>query len=121
MELFKKLSLTCRSTLDDEKDKLNETDPELAELLEDDFLLEYQKQRMKELLAKAAKLQFGTVFNLSSCDEFLKAIDDEDKNVTIIVHIYEKNISGCKAMNGCLITLAEEYSHVKFCKILGKI
>ncbi|XP_057328993.1 phosducin-like protein [Microplitis mediator] len=117
--LIKKLSLTCRSSLDDEKDKLNETDPELAELLEDDFLLEYQKQRMKEMLANASKLQFGTLVNLSSADEFLKAIDNEDKSVTIVVHIYEKNVPGCDAMNGSLISLAQEYPAIKFCNILG--
>lgn len=119
LQLIKKLSITCRSALDDEKEKLSETDPDLAELLEDDFLLEYQKQRMKEMLMKANKFQFGTLINLSSADEFLEAIDKEDKSVTVIVHIYEKNIPACEAMNGSLINLAQEYTNVKFCKILG--
>ncbi|XP_063976358.1 phosducin-like protein [Diachasmimorpha longicaudata] len=119
VELMKKLTLTCRSNLDDDKDKLQENDPELAELLEDDFLLEYQRQRMKEMLAQATKLRFGELINLANGDDFLKAIDDEDKAVTVVVHIYEKKVPGCEAMNGCLITLAEEYSYVKFCKILG--
>ncbi|KAH0554387.1 phosducin-like protein [Cotesia glomerata] len=119
LQLIKKLSITCRSVLDDEKENLSETDPELAELLEDDFLLEYQKQRMKEMLVKANKFQFGTLINLSSADEFLEAIDKEDKSVTVIVHIYEKNIPACEAMNGSLINLAQEYTNIKFCKILG--
>lgn len=116
---MKKLSLTCRSALDEEKEKLNETDPDLANLLTDEFLLEYQSQKMKEMLAKAEKLQFGKVINLDSTDQFLEAIDEEDKSVTIIVHIYEHNVPGCEAMDGCLISLAEEYPHVKFCRILG--
>ncbi|EFN84295.1 phosducin-like protein [Harpegnathos saltator] len=119
LQLIKKLSLTCRSALDEEKEKLNETDPDLANLLADEFLLEYQRQRMKEMLSKAEKLQFGKVINLESTDQFLQAIDEEDKSVTIIVHIYEDNIPGCEAMDGCLISLAEEYPHVKFCRILG--
>ncbi|KAK0089987.1 hypothetical protein PV325_004120 [Microctonus aethiopoides] len=119
LELMKKLSLTCRSTLDDEKEKLQETDPELLELLDDEYLFEYQRQRMKEMLAKANKLRFGNLINLSNGNDFLKAIDNEDKSVTIIVHIYEKNVAGCEAMNGSLITLAQEYPHVKFCRILG--
>lgn len=121
LQLMKKLSLTCRSALDDEKEKLNETDPDLANLLADEFLLEYQRQRMKEMLAKAEKLQFGKVINLESTDQFLQAIDEEDKSVTIIVHIYEDNIPGCEAMDGCLTSLAEEYPHVKFCRILGSL
>ncbi|XP_012058784.1 PREDICTED: phosducin-like protein [Atta cephalotes] len=119
LQLINKLSLTCRSTLDEEKEKLNETDPELANLLTDEFLLEYQKQRMKEMLAKTEKLCFGRVIDLENTDQFLQAIDGEDKSVIIIVHIYEDNVSGCEAMNGCLISLAEEYPYIKFCKILG--
>lgn len=121
LQLMKKLSLTCRSALDEEKEKLNETDPDLANLLVDEFLLEYQRQRMKEMLAKAEKLQFGTVINLESTDQFLQAIDEEDKSVTVVVHIYEHNIPGCEAMDGCLTSLATEYSHVKFCRILGSL
>jgi len=119
LQLIKKLSLTCRSTLDEEKEKLDETDPDLANLLADEFLLEYQRQRMQEMLAKAQKLCFGSIINLDNTDQFLKAIDEEDKSVTIVIHIYEGNVPGCEAMNGCLTSLAEEYSHVKFCRILG--
>ncbi|XP_072763312.1 phosducin-like protein [Anoplolepis gracilipes] len=121
LELITKLSLTCRSALDEEKEKLNETDPDLINLLTDEFLLEYQKQRMKEMLAKTEKLCFGKVIDLESADQFLQVIDEEDKSVTIIVHIYEDNVPGCEAMNGCLISLAEEYPYVKFCRIRGSI
>lgn len=119
LQLIKKLSLTCRSALDEEKEKLNETDPELADLLTDEFLLEYQRQRMKEMLAKTEKLYFGKVIDLENTDQFLQAIDGEDKSVIVIVHIYEDNVAGCEAMNGCLMSLAEEYPYVKFCRILG--
>ncbi|XP_011165044.1 phosducin-like protein [Solenopsis invicta] len=121
LQLINKLSLTCRSALDEEKEKLNETDPELANLLNDEFLLEYQRQRMKEMLAKTEKFCFGKVIDLDNTDQFLQAIDGEDKSVIVIVHIYEDNVSGCEAMNGCLISLAEEYSYVKFCRILGSV
>lgn len=121
LRLIKKLSLTCRSTLDEEKEKLNETDPELADLLVDEFLLEYQKQRMREMIARTEKLRFGKVVDLESTDQFLQAIDEEDKSVTVLVHIYETNVPGCEAMNGCLTSLAEDYSYVKFCKILGSL
>ncbi|XP_076173174.1 phosducin-like protein 1 [Ptiloglossa arizonensis] len=120
LQLIKKLSLTCRSTLDEEKEIL-QSDPDLAELLADEFLLEYQRQRMKEMLSRAEKLRFGRVLNLETTDHFLEAIDDEDESVTIIVHIYENNIPGCEAMNGCLISVAEDYPFVKFCKILGSV
>lgn len=121
IKLIKKLSLTCRSSLDEEKEKIMQTDPDLAELLTDEFLLEYQKQRMKEMLAKTEKLRFGRIINLETADQFLEAVDNEEKSITIIVHIYENNIPGCEAMNGSLISVADDYPYVKFCKILGLI
>ncbi|XP_046734072.1 phosducin-like protein [Diprion similis] len=119
IELLKKLSLTCRSALDEEKDKLEETDPELADLMNDEFLLNYQKQRMMEMLTQAEKLRFGRLFNLVNADQFLEAIDNEHESVTIVIHIYEPDIEGCETMNGCLLSLAVEYPNVKFCKIQG--
>ncbi|KOX78173.1 Phosducin-like protein [Melipona quadrifasciata] len=121
LQLIKKLSLTCRSSLDEEKEKIMQSDPDLAELLTDEFLLEYQKQRMKEMLTRTGKLRFGRVINLETADQFLEAIDNEDKSVTIVVHIYEPNVPGCEAMNGSLISVAEDYPFVKFCKILGSV
>lgn len=117
--MIKKLSLTCRTSLDEEKEKILESDPDLAELLADGFLLEYQRQRMKEMLARAEKLRFSKVVNLETAHQFLEAIDNEDKSVTVVVHIYENNVPGCEAMNGCLISIANDYPFVKFCKILG--
>lgn len=121
LQLIKKLSLTCRTSLDEEKEKILESDPDLAELLADGFLLEYQRQRMKEMLARAEKLRFSKVVNLETAHQFLEAIDNEDKSVTVVVHIYENNVPGCEAMNGCLISVANDYPFVKFCKILGSM
>jgi len=50
VELAKKLTMTVRTALDEEKEALD--DPELAELLNDDFLLHYQKQRIEQMMAQ---------------------------------------------------------------------
>ncbi|PSN42731.1 Phosducin-like protein [Blattella germanica] len=120
--LFQKLSLTCRSALDEEREKAAELDPEMAELLSDDFLLQYQKQRMEEMMTKLSTLpMFGKVFFLKDGEEFLDAVDKEEKTVTIVVHIYEENVPGCEAMNGSLISLSQDYPQVKFCKMIGSV
>lgn len=50
--------MTVRTALDEEKEALD--DPELAELLNDDFLLHYQKQRIEEMMAQTnLKKKFG--------------------------------------------------------------
>jgi hypothetical protein len=66
LALFKKLSLTCSSTLDDEKQKQDELDEELAD---DEFLQQYVQQRMAEMVARSSALPvFGKVcFIFKSC------------------------------------------------------
>lgn len=117
--LMKKLSITCKSTLDDEKEK-QEVGDEFSELLSDEFLEQYRKQRMHEMLSNSCNLpKFGVLYDLANGEQFLEAIDGENKSVTVIVHIYEDKVSGCKAMNSCLTKLSQEYVQVKFCKLLS--
>jgi hypothetical protein len=119
LALMKKLSLTCRSTLDDEKEK-KALDDEFNELMSDEFLEQFRKQRMHEMLSKSSVLpKFGVLHDLLNGDQFLSAVDDENKNVTVIVHIYEDKVPACKTMNSCLSELCQEYVHVKFCKLLS--
>jgi Phosducin len=121
--LIKKLSITAKTAEEDKKAKEQaEFDEELSELLNDDFLVEFQKKRMQEMLEMSGMLtKFGEIHNLMSGDDFLKAIDGELKNVTIIIHIYEEKYRACKTMNNCLKALAQEYPSVKFCKILSTV
>ncbi|XP_017772860.1 PREDICTED: phosducin-like protein [Nicrophorus vespilloides] len=118
IELMKKLTLTVQSALDEEKAK-NE-DPDLAELLNDDFLLNYQKQRMQEMLQQTEhNLKFGKLIYLNNGDEYLDAIDNENKAVKIVVHIYENNVPACRLMNEAFEELSKIYQSVKFCAIIG--
>ncbi|CRK92135.1 CLUMA_CG005720, isoform A [Clunio marinus] len=123
LELMKKLSITAKTTLEDQKAKeRDELDAELEELLNDDFLQEFQKRRMQEMLAMPGMLpKFGTVISLKNGEEFLQSIDGENKNVTVIIHIYEERFKACKTMNKCIAKLAQEYTTVKFCKILSVV
>lgn len=97
-------------------------DAELAELLNDDTLLVFQRERMREMMARCGQQQqFGTVIALNNGDDFLNAVDQEGALTTVIIHIYENHLTACKVMNQCLTTLAEEYPQVKFCKIFGSV
>lgn len=116
--LAKKLTLTCRSHLNDEQEK-NADEELLAQLedLDDDFLKEYREQRIEEMRKALAEIpKFGKLISLTS-ENFLQEVDGENLGVTIIVHIYDTNVRACEAMNGCLKCLAEEYPTVKFCKL----
>lgn len=118
--LMKKLSMTVQSALDEEREKAAAEDPDLAELLDDDFLLEYQRKRMQEMLSKTEHAKrFGKLFHLADGQEYLDAIDKEDGAVKVIVHIYEPDVGACRCMNEALTSLSRLYEEVKFCSIVS--
>lgn len=99
------MALTCKSELDD---------------LDDQFIAEYRKKRMKEMLMKIEEApEFGKVYNLLTGDDFLNAVENENPNVIVIVHVYEHNVSTCSIMNSCLKVLCNEFKKTKFCKLIS--
>ncbi|XP_014786005.1 phosducin-like protein [Octopus bimaculoides] len=123
--LAKKLTLTCRSHLDDEKEEekdnrfMQDIEKELEEL-EDEFIKEYRRRRLEEMRKQLDNIpKFGKVINLAS-NNFVDSIDKENPNVTIIVHIFENNNEACEAMDGCLLCLSQEYPTIKFCRISAR-
>lgn len=120
IELMKKLSITCKSSLDEEKNKKQKYDDEFSELLSDEFLHKYRQQRMNEMLSNSSNLpRFGKLYNLVNGEQFLEAVDGENKYITVVIHIYEEHVPGCKTMNRCLTELSQDYVQVKFCKLLS--
>uniref|UniRef100_A0A182JTZ3 Phosducin domain-containing protein n=1 Tax=Anopheles christyi TaxID=43041 RepID=A0A182JTZ3_9DIPT len=121
LRLLKKLSITARTKEEDKAaESMNELDAEFRELMDEDFLLEYQRKRMAEMLATMDKKGcFGELIHLKDGGEFLQAVDKEDKNATVVIHIYREKYGPCIKMNDALIKLAKEYMNVKFCKFIS--
>ncbi|XP_027138024.1 phosducin-like protein [Larimichthys crocea] len=131
--LIKKLSMTCRSDLDLEKDK--EKEKELQDKIkgkmtmqeynmlqeeedDEDFLQHYRMQRIEEMRRQLCRgKRFAQVYELNSGEDFLEALDKEDKSTLVMIHIYETDVPGCEAMSGSLLCLAQEYPLVKFCSV----
>ncbi|ETN60797.1 phosducin-like protein [Anopheles darlingi] len=120
LRLLKKLSITAQTKEEDEKAAaMSELDAEFEELMEEGFLLEYQRKRMAEMLAMMErKGRYGELIDLKTGDDFLQAIDKENKNTTVVVHIYREKYGPCTKMNDALKQLAKEYLNVKFCKFI---
>ena len=119
--LMKKLCLTGATKAEDEerRRKEEEMDAELLDLMSDDVLLEFQRQRVAEITNQLAKRgHFGELLHLKNGDEFLTAVESEP-NSLVLVHIYEQNLAACRCMNECLERLAKEMPTIKFCKILS--
>ncbi|XP_030570907.1 phosducin-like protein [Drosophila novamexicana] len=123
LALAKKLSMTTATAAEDEERKRQEElDAEFAELMSEDFLQQYQKQRMAEMLRQTGHhQQFGKVLQLATHEEFLSCVEQENKHTTIIIHIYERTQSACSTLNNCLDTLASEYPSIKFAKICSSV
>ncbi|XP_036608573.1 phosducin-like protein isoform X1 [Trichosurus vulpecula] len=136
--LVKKLSMTCRSHLDEEDDKqkqkelqdkingkmtLKEYGMMNEEQDDEEFLQQYRKQRMDEMRQQlhSGHHQFRQVFEITSGEAFLDTVDKEKKSILIVIHIYEDDIPGAEAMNGCMICLAAEYTSVKFCRVKSSL
>nr|SVE93107.1 EOG090X08Y3 [Moina brachiata] len=119
-KLAKKFSITCRTNAEDEKAKSEEdkVEEELADLMDDDFIQEYLKQRMQEMLNKeSSRRKFGRVHALANCEQFLAAVDEEDKFITVVVLLYEPISPGCTNAVKAIEGLANGYPHIKFCSV----
>lgn len=132
-QLIKKLSLTCRSHLDEERER--EQEQELQEKLngkltlqessllhqtadDEEFLQQYRRQRMEEMQRQLRSgQQFRQVSELRTGEAFLDTIDQTHKNTLVVIHIYEDEVPGADSLNGCLACLAAEYPGVKFCRV----
>ncbi|XP_030372546.1 phosducin-like protein [Scaptodrosophila lebanonensis] len=123
LALAQKLSMTTATAAEDEERKRQEElDAELAELMSEDFLQQFQKQRMAEMLRQTGhNQQFGKVQQLSTHEEFLACVEKENKHTTIIIHIYERALPACATLNKCLDSLAIDYPSIKFAKICSSV
>lgn len=135
--LIKKLSLTCRSDRDQERDqqqhqdlkdkiqgKMTMQEYNLLQEEEDDedFLQHYRTQRIEEMRRQLCRgKRFAQVYELTGGEDFLEALDEEDKSTPVMIHIYEPEAAGCEAMSGCLLCLAQEYPLVKFCSVRSSV
>lgn len=85
---------------------------------DEDFLQHYRMQRIEEMRRQLfSGKRFKQVYELNSGEEFLEALDKEDKSTLIMIHIYEPDVAGCEAMSGSLMCLAQEYPLVKICSV----
>ncbi|RNA27196.1 phosducin [Brachionus plicatilis] len=119
-KIIKRLAMTCKSDEIDkeiQKEKINTKKEDDMDELDDGFFEEYLKKKFEEMQSKLLSLpKFGKVIELDE-EKFISEIDNEQKNVTIIIHIYDTKINECNIMNECLETIAKDYTIVKICKV----
>jgi hypothetical protein len=83
---------------------------------DEEFLEEFRKKRLKDMVEKSNKPVFGNVKEVGSAD-FLEEIDEEDPRVVVVVHLYEPSIQSCTRMNRFIEEMARSMSQIKFLRM----
>lgn len=66
---------------------------------------------------ETAGMRFGSVCVIKDCNDFLSAVDGEDKSVSVIILLHEPNSPGCLSAIKALESLSKHYVHLKFCTV----
>lgn len=66
---------------------------------------------------ESSRQKFGRVQVLADCEQFLSAVDGEDKSVTVVVLLHEPTSAGCSNAVRAIDDLAKDYPLVKFCSV----
>lgn len=81
-------------------------------------LQKYRKRCMHDMHQQLSfGPRYGHLSELQNGEQFLEAVEKEQKATTVIIHIYEDGMKSCESLNNTLSCLAAEYSMMKFCKI----
>ena len=125
IELHKKLAFTADPNKHPDKPKEDEAEKSDDEYNfdDDEFLKEYHQNRLEQMQKemedkiKQNMVKFGKMYDLQTGEELLDIIEREEKNVIVIVHLYDQSLPACVNLSDCLERLAKQYTHVRFCKI----
>jgi len=123
LDLMKKLSMTCRTDAEDAeaREREQKAQQEMDDLFDEDdeFLKDFMRKRMEEILDRnvSTKSAYGKVIDLVDDGHFLEEVDNVEKNVVVVVYLTDDEAPGCEAIDGCLINIAKDYDHIKFCRL----
>ncbi|KAI9290536.1 thioredoxin-like protein [Neoconidiobolus thromboides FSU 785] len=103
-------------SINDNNNIIDEFDLEL----EDEEFFKLYKQKRIESLKKEMKQSFGQIFTLELFN-YNDNISNVDREVPVIIHLYEKHISECQELHQVLVQLSKVYGYAKFCEIKASI
>lgn len=95
---------------------INTLDEDDIDSEEDEYLEEFRKARLREMMASVNKPVFGNVKEVGAAD-FLEEIDNEDPRVVVVVHLYEPSVNSCTRMNRFIEEMARTMSQIKFLRM----
>jgi len=121
--LMKKLSLSCRTDAEDQeaRERERKAQEEMDDLFDEDdeFMRSFMQKRMEELMDKNVSTvsAYGKIIDIHNDGQFLDAVDSVAQNVVVVIYLTDDDAPGCDAVNGCLVNIAKDYDHIKFCRM----
>ncbi|KAJ3060293.1 hypothetical protein HDU99_005984, partial [Rhizoclosmatium hyalinum] len=103
------------------KDEGDEDIDDLIRDLEDEedaFVKEYKAKRLMEMAVIASLPKYGTLKEIE-VDEYVSCVENVDRNVVVLVHLYQPQVEACRLVNRFLEALAAQYPLVKMVKIIS--
>ncbi|ORY50774.1 hypothetical protein BCR33DRAFT_712760, partial [Rhizoclosmatium globosum] len=97
------------------KDEGDEDIDDLIRDLEDEedaFVKEYKAKRLMEMAVIASLPKYGTLKEIE-VDEYVSCVENVDRNVVVLVHLYQPQVEACRLVNRFLEALAAQYPLVK--------
>ncbi|KAI5476637.1 hypothetical protein MNV49_007415 [Pseudohyphozyma bogoriensis] len=77
----------------------------------------WRAKRRLELMGsgerRSSRKTFGHLREIGM-DQFLSAVEEEDPEVAVVLHLYEPGIEACHVLNSHLSAIARSYPHTKF-------
>lgn len=92
---------------------------ENSDLEDDEELKEYERKRMEELKALAAKPKFGRLILLRR-EDYIKEVNEAPKGVYVVLFLYNDGLPDSRELEKILDHLSKKYVFVKFLKILAE-
>ena len=94
-----------------------EVDALLDEDDDEDFMASYRAARLAQLKLTASMPTFGRVLEMTTHSELLETLEQTDKRVYVVIHLYETSVTSCVRMNKFLEELAVKRPHVLFARM----
>ncbi|ORY87461.1 hypothetical protein BCR35DRAFT_317717 [Leucosporidium creatinivorum] len=115
--------------LDQEEDPLSEDEEEeVGGEGEEQARERYRAKRLRELKGSGERggvsgpgvrrRHFGHLREIGM-DQFLSAVEDEEEDVAVVLHLYEPEIEACAVLNQHLSSIARSYPQTKFIRALA--
>ena len=95
----------------------SDSDSDLFDEYDDEFLLSYREKRLSEMKQMRSYPTFGDVTEVNSAIKFSELIDESDSSVYCVFHLYNDSVPCCRLMSEHLEQIARNLDYCRFFRL----